>query len=275
MAKAVPLGKWMRLRRPLLPAPKYGDHSFDKTNPFRGSIVASVRPEPVSAPEITPSILRFAPIQGIEGKDDLADLAPKDGFIPAEEREVGQIGNSSLTLRLSARSCADRRWWASEGCRPQTRHAWAATNLRCSLSRMRRGSLIVRTLLSMPTTEAAPRVAGAKRGMLRRHPGIRRRVSGRHFWGDHWRLFGASAGKASVRLRPPLDGRPEPVSRPPIAEGREPSRRSLPRQIGIGGRQRVFGGQAPTRPAGRLVGGLKGVEFGHQPIPQRRRLARG
>src|SRR5215207_5252863 len=46
--------------------------------------------------------------------------------------------NSSLTLRPSARGSAKRRWWASQGERPQTRQGWDATNSRCRLSRRRR-----------------------------------------------------------------------------------------------------------------------------------------
>jgi hypothetical protein len=34
-------------------------------------------------PETGPSVLWFAAIQGIKGKQDLAGLAPKDCFIPA------------------------------------------------------------------------------------------------------------------------------------------------------------------------------------------------
>jgi hypothetical protein len=51
--------------------------------------------------ETASSILGFATIQGIEGKQDLADLAPKDGLIPAEpvEREVGQIGEAQKATR--------------------------------------------------------------------------------------------------------------------------------------------------------------------------------
>ena len=54
-------------------------------------------------------------------------------------RHSGTV-NSSLTLRPSARLCAKRRWWASEGWRPQIRHGCWATNLTCSRSRIRRGS---------------------------------------------------------------------------------------------------------------------------------------
>jgi len=54
-------------------------------------------------------------------------------------RHSGTV-NSSLTLRLSARLCAKRRWWASAGRRPQTRQGSLATDLTCSRSRTRRGS---------------------------------------------------------------------------------------------------------------------------------------
>jgi hypothetical protein len=50
----------------------------------------------VTDTQTAPSILWFATIQCIEGKQDLADLAPKDCFIPAEpvEDEAGQIGEA-------------------------------------------------------------------------------------------------------------------------------------------------------------------------------------
>ena len=43
-----------------------------------------------------PSFLGFAAIQGIERKQNLADLAPKGCFISAEavERAIGQIGET-------------------------------------------------------------------------------------------------------------------------------------------------------------------------------------
>jgi hypothetical protein len=45
--------------------------------------------------------LWFATIQGIKRKQDLADLAPKNGFIPAEsvERKCGQIGQAQEATR--------------------------------------------------------------------------------------------------------------------------------------------------------------------------------
>jgi hypothetical protein len=67
-------------------------------DPRRSIVVASIRQQglPASDTGSAPSILRLATIQSVEGKQDLADLAPKDGFIPAEpvEREVGQIGEA-------------------------------------------------------------------------------------------------------------------------------------------------------------------------------------
>ena len=56
--------------------------------------------------DTAPSFLWFAAIQGIERKQDLADLAPKGCFISAEavEREVGQIGKTQKATReLSGR----------------------------------------------------------------------------------------------------------------------------------------------------------------------------
>ena len=43
----------------------------------------------------------FAAVQGIESKQDLADLAPKRCFVAAEaiEREVGQIGQTQKATR--------------------------------------------------------------------------------------------------------------------------------------------------------------------------------
>jgi hypothetical protein len=63
------------------------------------------------------------------------------------------------------------------------------------------------------------------------------------------------------------------ASRSPSADGPSPKAASFSRKPAstsseIGGRQRVLGGQAPMAPAGCFVGGLEGVEFGDQPIPQ-------
>jgi hypothetical protein len=61
-----------------------------------------------------------------------------------------------------------------------------------------------------------------------------------------------------------LDGLRRPVSEPPIVECRELCPEACLDKLGVGGRQRILGGQAPLGPAGRLVGGLKGVELGDQ-----------
>jgi hypothetical protein len=44
--------------------------------------------------------LRLAAIQGVEGKQDLADLAPQDGFIPAELAGSRAAAQSGLTTRF-------------------------------------------------------------------------------------------------------------------------------------------------------------------------------
>ena len=51
--------------------------------------------------EAAPSIVGFAPIQGVQCKQDLAGLAPKGCFIPAEAIEgvVGQIGETQEATR--------------------------------------------------------------------------------------------------------------------------------------------------------------------------------
>src|ERR1700681_1783451 len=76
-----PSGRW---RRPV--------------GPRSSIVVASISRQclPATDTVTAPSILWFATIQCVEGKQDLADLAPEDGFIPAEpvEREVGQIGEA-------------------------------------------------------------------------------------------------------------------------------------------------------------------------------------
>ena len=47
------------------------------------------------------SIVRFAPVQCIERKQDSASLVPKGCFIPAEsiKREIGQVGETQKTAR--------------------------------------------------------------------------------------------------------------------------------------------------------------------------------
>jgi hypothetical protein len=62
-------------------------------------------------------------------------------------------------LRPSARAWAKRRWWGSQGRRPQIWHGRESTNLRCALSRYRRTSPIGSTLLSMPAGLPARRTA--------------------------------------------------------------------------------------------------------------------
>ena len=71
--------------------------------PGSSIVVASVgRPVlPATDTETARSLLWFATIQCIEGKQDLADLAPKGCFISAEaiEREVRQIGETQKATR--------------------------------------------------------------------------------------------------------------------------------------------------------------------------------
>jgi hypothetical protein len=67
-------------------------------------VVACARRKLMRAVDYTgtaPPILWFATIQCVEGKQDLADLAPKDGFISTKsvEREVGQIGEAQEATR--------------------------------------------------------------------------------------------------------------------------------------------------------------------------------
>jgi hypothetical protein len=96
-------------------------------------------------------------------------------------------------------------------------------------------------------------------GVLSRIVGVLPRTCcgdmGWHFGGSHWGLFSVGIRKAQLRSRPALDGLPQPVSGPPIVERREPCPEACFDKVGIGGRQRVLGGQAPVGPAGRLVGG--------------------
>jgi hypothetical protein len=85
---------------------------FDETNPISLRMIPIARLSrpsgrwrrpvgprssiPATYTVTAPSILWFATIQCVEGKQDLADLAPQDRFIPAEpiEREAGQIGQA-------------------------------------------------------------------------------------------------------------------------------------------------------------------------------------
>ena len=56
---------------------------------------------PPTDTETARSLMWHAAIQGIKRKQDLADLAPKHRFIPAEavERVVGQIGEAQKAMR--------------------------------------------------------------------------------------------------------------------------------------------------------------------------------
>ena len=72
-------------------------------------VVASVGRQvlPASDAETAASFLWLTAIQGIERKQDTADLAPKTCFISAEavEREAGQIGETQKATReVSART---------------------------------------------------------------------------------------------------------------------------------------------------------------------------
>ena len=58
---------------------------------------------PVIDPEPAPSLLRFVTLQCVEGEQDLAGLAPKDGFIAKANR----IGRASRRLVLSCTLFAD------------------------------------------------------------------------------------------------------------------------------------------------------------------------
>ena len=69
---------------------------------------------------VAPSFLWFAAVQGVEGKQDLASLAPKDCLIAAEalEREVGQIGKTQKATRdLNGRmdSRSEKIWLEARG----------------------------------------------------------------------------------------------------------------------------------------------------------------
>ena len=127
-------------------------------------------------------------------------------------------------------------------------------------------------------TDAAARVvelAGVHSRIVGVLPRTRCGDMGRHFGGSRWGLFSVGVRKARLRPWPALDGLRQPVSGPPIAECRELCPEACFDKVGVGGRQRVLGGQAPMGPAGGLLGGLKAVEFGDQPIPQRRGLIGG
>ena len=79
--------------------------------------------------------VRLRPQCGSGDARDRYELPPPDPFIavPVQFAVMGrQSGtvNSSLTLRASARACANFRWWASDGLRPQTRQGWRADEIR-------------------------------------------------------------------------------------------------------------------------------------------------
>ena len=99
--------------------------------PASSIVVASIGRQCLLATdaETAPSILRLATIQCVEGKQDLADLAPKDGFIPAEpvEREVGQIGEAQKATREVGGGI--------DGFRPGTGHGFRSgcDAVRCSI----------------------------------------------------------------------------------------------------------------------------------------------
>src|SRR3979409_853228 len=64
-----------------------------------------------------------------------------------------------------ARGWVNLRWCASAGLLPQTRHGCDATNLRWPLSRCRRDSLIVSTLLSILAGAVYSRRCGEPDGL--------------------------------------------------------------------------------------------------------------
>ena len=77
--------------------PRNGEASLDRHAQNSYPIVFVWRQvSPATDAEMAPSLLWFATIQCIESKQDLARLAPKDGFIAAEpvERVAGQIGQT-------------------------------------------------------------------------------------------------------------------------------------------------------------------------------------
>jgi hypothetical protein len=76
--------------------------------------------------------------------------------------------------------------------------------------------------------------------------------------------------KAWFRSLPALDGFQRQVTGQAVAKIRELEPKACFDKFGVGGCQRIFGGQAPMGPAGGFVGGLKGMEFRDQPISQDR-----
>ena len=77
---------------------------------------------PAADVDTAPSFLRFAAIQGIERKQDLAGLAPEGCFISAEavKRVVGQIGQA----QKATREVSVKRWQGRAGCRPGARRSF-------------------------------------------------------------------------------------------------------------------------------------------------------
>ena len=86
--------------------------------------------------------------------------------------------NSSLTLHPSARVWANRRWWASEGCRPQIKQGRLATDLTCSRLRIRRGSGRASKLLSISFVPRLVLASSCSRGLRRAAAGRSGPVSG-------------------------------------------------------------------------------------------------
>jgi hypothetical protein len=95
----------------------------------RPEVVAGL---PTTGTETPSSLLWFTTIQGIESKQDLAGLAPKDCFIPAKpvERVAGQIGQA-ICAAASPREVKGRT--GDQGtCRPPDR----AVGTRAGLGRL-------------------------------------------------------------------------------------------------------------------------------------------
>src|SRR5215472_1866870 len=97
--------------------------------------------------------MRLQPQHASGGCRINTELVPPRGFVaaamdlavvPATERDSEFITD----LAPSAGDCAKRRWWASAGRRPHTKHGCLATDLTWSRSRMRRGVGKLSTVLS-------------------------------------------------------------------------------------------------------------------------------
>jgi hypothetical protein len=123
-------------------------------------------------------------------------------------------------------------------------------------------------------TDAAARIVGRTRALSRIVVGQTRtrcRDMREHFGGSR-RGFWARGAEDPVAPPAGFEG--------PHAARQRTAHRRMPQafcfeKFGIGGRQRILGGQAPMGLTGRLVGGLKCVEFGDEPIPQHRGLISG